>query len=112
MDDRDAPARQIGAEQADVGTAAAPVCLTGTLRGRGTDLFLEQQASPADERAGGWTTPRRYQLLATPTTQAAVDAAMDGRVTVTGRPVYIAARHRVVIALDSVASLAVAAGPD
>ena len=90
------------AGRAEAQAPAASMRLTGTLRQREADLYLEQQMPPASGRAGGWTTPRLYQLLATPATQAAVRASIDGLVTVTGSPSYVAARHRMFVVLDSV----------
>lgn len=93
------------AGRADAQSPVAPMRLTGTLRQRGVDLYLEQQMPPASGRAGGWTTPRLYLLLATPTTEAAARTAVDCPVTVTGSPSYVAARHRMLVALDSVEPL-------
>lgn len=75
--------------------------LTGTLRQRGPDYFLEEQPDQQTGDRTRWAMPRIYRLDATALSQADVRARIDAAVTVTGRPSYLAARDRMVIMLDS-----------
>lgn len=89
-------------------TSASPerMRLSGILRMRGAELYLEQQLTLEPEHASNWTTPRIYRLLATPATQEAATALLGHPVTVAGRPEYSVARHRASLVLDSIEPLA------
>lgn len=90
----------------DTPVTAPTMQLRGTLRQLGGDLFLDQQPSDESEHASIWTTQRRYQLLATPSTQGPIQAQVNCLVTVTGSPSYNVDRQRTFIVLETVSPLA------
>jgi hypothetical protein len=89
-------------------TVASPetlLCLHGTLRRHGANIFLEQ-IPPRDEgERTQWMTARLFGVLSTAATQDAVVHNIGRLVTVTGKPEYITERHQMLIVLDSVESL-------
>jgi hypothetical protein len=86
------------ANVAGTNPAAIPASmqLSGTLRQRGTDLYLEQSLRHEPGHASGWTTP---------STDATVQSHIDRLVTVTGDPNFDAAQHRTFVVLATVEPL-------
>lgn len=91
-------------------TAAVPspasLRLTGTLRQRGTELYLEQRkpllSSAGETASSDWTTQREDALLETPATRSAVSNGIDTLVTISGNSDFIQARHHMFVVLESV----------
>jgi hypothetical protein len=77
--------------------------LQGTLRQRGNDLFLDEQLSQEVGSTSNWATQRRYQLLATPSTQGEVHTHVNELVTITGSPHFVVERDRIFMVLATIA---------
>ncbi|MGH9174058.1 MAG: hypothetical protein ACRD1H_06855, partial [Vicinamibacterales bacterium] len=86
--------------------------LTGTLRQRGTDYFLEQRLELGSVDSVRWTIPRIHRLCATAATQDAIRMSIDRIVSIVGAPGCGDERHRMAIVLDSIQPVVFGPIPD
>lgn len=98
--------------QVEIRPVAATMQLTGTLRRRRDDFYLEELFGRNTGDESGWTVPRIYRLLETSATQVEAEALIDHLVSVTGSPNYSVALQRTVVVLESIEPAIVESAPD